>query len=145
MNDKGGIFLKTNIKTLGYEQLVHPETGKKYSVLMNEIENDDVSDLNKIIFKQIIHSLNLKYKRLEVANWIVDNLDENYCLYMSQRAISMEIGCSLKTVYYTIRELQNGNIIEKIENLGCLGYRINPVLICKEKNLKSIGICYYKK
>lgn len=129
---------------LGYETLVHPETGESYSVLMNEI-NEDVPDLNKIIIKQMIQSLNLRHKRLEVACWMIDNMDNNYCLYASQRAISGETNCSLKTVYYTIRDLQAADIIVKIENLGCIGYRINPKLICEDDNVKSIGICYKKK
>lgn len=133
-----------DIEVKGFEKLIHPETGESYSVLMNEV-NENVPDLNKIILKQMIHSLNLRHKRLNVANWMIDNMDNNYCLYASQRVISTKVNCSLKTVYYTIRDLQDGNIIEKIENLGCIGYRINPALICKDKDVSAIGICYKKK
>ena len=133
-----------NFEVQGYQKLIHPDTGESYSVLMNEIKGE-TSDLNRFILKQMINSLNLKHKRLDVANWIIDNMDDNYCLYASQRVISMKLNCSLKTVYYTLRDLQAAKIIEKIENLGCLGYKINPILICKDENISSIGICYKKK
>lgn len=133
-----------NFEVQGYQKLVHPDTGESYSVLMNEITSE-TSDLNRYILKQMINSLNLKHKRLDVANWIIDNVDDNYCLYASQRVISMKMDCAAKTVYYTIKDLQKAKIIEKIENLGVIGYRINPMLICKDENISSIGICYKKK
>ena len=60
------------------------------------------------------------------------------------KSLNNEFGYHTRSSYTDFKESVKP-IIEKIENLGCLGYRINPVLICKEKNLKSIGICYYKK
>ena len=51
----------------GFEKLVHPETGEKYSVLMNTTDRGGL-DLNRIILKQMINALNLKYKRLDIAN-----------------------------------------------------------------------------
>lgn len=134
-----------NFEVQGYQKLIHPDTGESYSVLVTEIEIQGEKNLNKYILKQMVQSLNLKHKRLDVANWMIDNMDDNYCLYYSQRVISMKLNCSLKTVYYTIRDLQTAKIIEKIENLGCLGYKINPALICKDENISSMGICYKEK
>lgn len=125
----------------GFEKLVHPETGEKYSVLMNTTDRGGL-DLNRIILKQMINALNLKYKRLDIANWIIDNLDSNYCMYASQKYIADTLGCGIKTVYYTIKVLQEQNILQKMEELRCYGYRINPLLLCHDKDITSIGICY---
>lgn len=127
----------------GFEKLVDAKTGEEYTVLMNEIDVGDVPDLNKVFLKQMISLLNFRYKQLEVATWIIDNLDSEYCIYESQYSISDKLGCGFKTVYSTLKNLQDAKILEKIMlNRSYNGYKVNPLLICKDKNINSLCICY---
>lgn len=140
-----------NYEVKGFKNLINPETGEKYAVLINEIdkseniEANNLFELNQIVLKQIINIWDFKYKRRDVVYWIIDNLDSNYCLFASQRYISEVVGCGPKTVYYTIKKLQELNFLQKTKEMKRGAYRINPLFLCYEDDVNSLGICYRVK
>ena len=80
-------------------------------------------------------------QRLRLAFWIIDHLDKENKLVMTQRAIAEQSGMSLQTVSRTLRALQEGTpaFLVKI-NSGA--YRVNPEVIWKGSYSNRMGICY---
>ena len=129
------------MRVLGYKTLIDPQTHENYKILVNEI-GEDIVDLNRIILKQVVKSFNFRLKRLDVANFIIDNLDNNYRVWMSQQAIAKELNMGDKTVYYTLRQMREYKILLKEDG----HYKVNPIFLCKDdKETHAIGFCYIKE
>lgn len=128
-------------KFVGYKNLVDPETGESYPMQMNVLEDRDFN-FHKVWLQHLVNSLDgVSNQRLRLAFWIIDNLDKENKLTMTQRAIAEKSGMSLNTVTKTMRALQEGNppFLVKI-NSGA--YRVNPDVIWKGSHSNRMGICY---
>lgn len=128
-------------KFMGYKTLVDMETGETYPMQMNVIEDKDFN-FHKVWLQHLVNSLdNISNQRLRLAFWIIDNLDRENKLTMTQRTIAKKSGMSLQTVSRTIRALQEGtpSFLIKI-NSGA--YQVNPNVIFKGSYSNRMGICY---
>lgn len=128
-------------KFVGYRELVDPETGEKYPMQMNVLEDRDFN-FHKVWLQHLVNSLDsISNQKLRLAFWIIDNLDRENKLTMTQRAIAEKSGMSYQTVNRTIKALQEGNpaFLVKI-NSGA--YRVNPEVIWKGSHSNRMGICY---
>lgn len=128
-------------KFVGSKGLIDPSTGELIPMQMVEVEDRDFN-FHKVWLQNLITSLDgISSQRLKLAFWILDNLDSENKLVMTQRAMAEKSGMSLNTVITTMKALQNGNpaFLQKI-NSGA--YRINPNVIWKGSYNKRMGICF---
>lgn len=131
-------------KFVGYKELVDPETGEKYPMQMNVLEDRDFN-FHKVWLQHLVNSLDsISNQKLRLAFWIIDNLDKENQLIMTQRAIAEATGMSTKTVNTTLKalcEAPEGSpaFLQKI-NSGA--YRVNPEVIFKGSHSNRMGVCY---
>ena len=131
-------------KFVGYKELVDPDTGEKYPMQMNVLEDRDFN-FHKVWLQHLVNSLDaISNQKLRLAFWIIDNLDKENQLIMTQRAIAKASGMSLQTVSRTLKalcEAPEGSpaFLQKI-NSGA--YRVNPDVIFKGSHSNRMGVCY---
>lgn len=128
-------------KFVGFKELIDPTTGETYPMQVNVVEDRDFN-FHKVWLQHLVNSLDsISNQKLRLAFWIIDNLDRENKLTMTQRKISEKSGMSLYTVTKTMRALQDGSpaFLVKI-NSGA--YRVNPEVIWKGSYNTRMGVCY---
>lgn len=128
-------------KFVGSKEFVDVSTGEVVPMQMVEVEDRDFN-FHKVWLQNLITSLDgISCQRLKFAFWVLDNLDSENKLVMTQRAMATKSGISIDTVKKTMKLLQNGNpaFLQKI-NSGA--YRVNPNVIWKGSYNKRMGICF---
>lgn len=114
-------------KIIGEQQLF-TEDGEIISCHVVQIEERD-ANFHKIWLGHIIQSLDLiGNQKIRLANFILANLDRENKLVMTQRKIAEKSGISIGTIISTMKALQEGNFLTKI-NSGA--YQVNPDIIFK--------------
>ena len=90
-------------KFVGYKILVDPETGETYPMQMNVMEDRDFN-FHKVWLQHLVNSLDsISNQKLRLAFWIIDHLDRENQLIMTQRAIADATNMSTKTVNTTLK------------------------------------------
>ena len=131
-------------KFVGYKTLVDPDTGEQYPMQMNVLEDRDFN-FHKVWLQHLVNSLDaISNQKLRLAFWIIENLDKENQLIMTQRAMAEASGMSLQTVSRTLKalcEAPEGSpaFLQKI-NSGA--YRVNPEVIFKGSHSNRMGVCY---
>lgn len=131
-------------KFVGYKTLVDPNTGETYPMQINVLEDKDFN-FHKVWMQHLVNSLDaISNQKLRLAFWIIDNLDKENQLIMTQRTIADASGMSLQTVSRTLKalcEAPEGSpaFLQKI-NSGA--YRVNPDILFKGSHSNRMGICY---
>lgn len=128
-------------KFIGTKTLVDPETGEAWASQINVLEDRDFN-FHKVWLEHLVQALDdISNQRLRLAFWIIDHLDKENKLVMTQRAIAEKSGMGLATVTRTMRALQGGEVpfLQKI-NSGA--YRVNPDVIFKGSFSNRIAVCY---
>lgn len=128
-------------KFVGTKTLVDPETGEAWASQINVLEDRDFN-FHKVWLEHLVQALDdISNQRLRLAFWIIDHLDKENKLVMTQRAIADKSGMGLATVTRTMRALQGGEVpfLQKI-NSGA--YRVNPDVIFKGSFSNRIAVCY---
>ena len=128
-------------KFVGSKEFVDVSTGEVVPMQMVEVEDRDFN-FHKVWLQNLIMSLDgISSQRLKLAFWILDNLNSDNQLVMTQRVMATKSGISIDTVKKTMKLLQNGNpaFLQKI-NSGA--YRVNPNVIWKGSYNKRMGICF---
>lgn len=123
--------------------MIDEETGEKIPVVQVSQEIDDRDfNFHKIWFGHFIQSLDtITSQRLKLAFWIIDHLDSNNKLSMTQRQIAEQSGISLKTVGLTMRALQEGDL-PFLRRLNGGTYIVNPDIIFKGNFGKRMAVLY---
>lgn len=153
MNGGGDVSLKTSSKGdrplcttkkqkfVGFKEFLDTSTNEVVPMQVIQVEDRDFN-FHKVWLKNLIMSLDdISNQRLKLAFWILDHLDSENKLVMTQRAISQKSGMSMNTVIRTMKALQSGRpaFLQKI-NSGA--YRVNPNVIWKGSFDKRMGICF---
>lgn len=128
-------------KFVGTKTLVDPETGEAWASQINVLEDRDFN-FHKVWLEHLVQALDdISNQRLRLAFWIIDHLDKENKLVMTQRAIAEKSGMGLATVTRTMRALQGGEVpfLQKI-NSGA--YRVNPDVVFKGSFSNRIAVCY---
>ena len=132
-------------KFVGSKTLIDPNTGESYPVQVNVIEERDFN-FHKVWLQHLVNGLDsISNQKLRLAFWIIENLDKENQLIMTQRTIAEKSGISYQTVSRTITELckkpENGGpaFLQKM-NSGA--YRVNPDVLYKGSHSNRMGICY---
>jgi len=139
------MFTTKKQKFVGYKELIDAETGEVYPVQFNTIEDRDFN-FNKVWLQHFVSGIDdIANQKLRLAFWLIDNLDKENQVIMTQRRIAEKSGMSLQTVNRTLKALQNStpSFLQKI-NSGA--YRINPDVIWKGSHSNRMGVCFeYQK
>lgn len=115
-------------KIMGQLELFNPLTGEVVPCHVVQIEERD-ANFHKIWLGHIIQSLDLiGNQKIRLANFILGNLDRENKIIMTQRKMASKSGISYGTVAETLKALQEGNFLTKI-NSGA--YQVNPDIIFK--------------
>lgn len=95
-------------KFVGIQEYINPQTGEVVPMQVTKLEDRDFN-FHKVWLQHLITSLDeISNKKMELAFWIIENLNTENQLIMTQRTISQKTGISLGTVRDTMKALQNG-------------------------------------
>ena len=116
------------VKVIGREQYINKETGLLEDFEVVSVEDRDFN-FHKVWLESIINSMDLLgNQKTRLAFWIIQHLNKENQLVMTQRQISEKSGISLKTVSVTMKTLLDSNFLRKI-NGGA--YCVNPDVLFK--------------
>lgn len=119
---------RRKMKIVGKQAYIDQETGEMNEVQVIDIEERD-ANFHKIWLSHILNSIDLiGNQKTKLAFWILDNIDSENQLIMTQRKIAKNSGISLYTVSETLKVLMDSNFLQKI-NSGA--YRVNPNVLWK--------------
>lgn len=125
------------VKIVGSEEWLNPRTGLIENFQVIQMEDRDFN-FHKIWLSAIINSLDIiGNQKTRLAFWIINNLDSNNQLIMTQRQIAKKSGISLKTVTDTLGILQDSKFLQRI-NVGA--YRVNPDVLFKGSHGHRLSI-----
>lgn len=132
-------------KYIGSKVLVDPETGEVYPMQMNQVEDRDFN-FHKVWLQNLIMSIDsIANQKLKLAFWIIENLNKENMLVMTQRKISEKTGISLPTVSKTMRllcEPEEKGTIPFLQKINSGAYRVNPDVLFKGSHSNRMGVCY---
>lgn len=129
-------------KFVGVKEFLDPTTNTLVPMQITTIEERDF-DFSKVWMRNLINSMDdIVNQKMRLAFWIIDNLNKENQLIMTQRKIAEKTGISLKTVSSTMKMLcepENGSLpfLQKI-NSGA--YRVNPDVMFKGSHSNRMGI-----
>ena len=119
---------KKKVKIIGTENYIKQDTGEIKEMQVINVEERDFN-FHKVWLGHIINSIDLiGNQKTKLAFWIIENLNKENQLIMTQRKIAEKTGMSMQTVSLTIKALIESNFLVKI-NSGA--YRVNPNVLFK--------------
>lgn len=128
-------------KLIGVTHYIDPKTGELVPMQVTKVEYRDFN-FHKVWLQNLIVSLDdVTNKKMELAFWIIDNLNKENQLVMTYRTIAKKSGISEGTVKATMKALQTGSIpfLKKI-NSGA--YQVNPEILWKGTHSSRMGIVF---
>lgn len=132
-------------KFVGTKILIDPKTGEKYPMQMNVIEERDFN-FTKVWMQHLINSLDeISNQKLRLAFWIIDNLNKENQLVMTQRTIAEKSGISYQTVSRTMKllcEPTQKDAKPFLQKINGGAYRVNPEVLFQGSHSNRMGICY---
>lgn len=133
---------RKKVKVIGTETYINQATGEINEMQVIDIEERD-ANFHKLWLGHILNSIDLiGNQKTKLAFWILDNLDSNNLLPMTQRQISDKSGISYQTVNRTLKALIESDFLQYV-NWGC--YRVNPEVLFKGgKNARMNVLIKYK-
>lgn len=112
-------------------------------------ENDPIDKKHLLVWLQhLVNSLDsISNQKLRLAFWIIDHLDRENQLIMTQRAIADATNMSTKTVNTTLKALCEApeGSPAFLQRINSGAYRVNPEVIFKGSHSNRMGICYEYK
>lgn len=125
------------VKIVGTEQYINQRTGEIQEMQVINIQERDFN-FHKIWLEHILTSIDLiGNQKTKLAFWIMNNLDKENRLIMTQREIAAKTKMSTKTVTDTLKALMNSNFLQKIHSGA---YRINPDVLFKGGKTDRINV-----
>lgn len=133
---------RKKVKVVGTETYIKQDTGELREMQVIDIEERD-ANFHKLWLGHILNSIDLiGNQKTRLAFWILDHLDSNNLLPMTQRQIADKSGISYQTVSRTLQALIDSNFLQRI-NQGA--YRVNPDVLFKGgKNARMNVLLQYR-
>lgn len=130
---------KKKVKIVGQREYIDPETGEPKQFQVIDIEERD-ANFHKFWMFNIIQSLDLiGNQKMKVAFWLIDNMNPQNQIIITQRKMAETIGVSLDTVRKTITSLVDSGFLKK-QGMGV--YIVNPDCIFKGGKGQRLNILY---
>ena len=128
---------RKKLKVIGTETYIKQDTGELKEMQVISIEERDFN-FHKVWLQHILNSIDLiGNQKTKLAFWIIENLNKENQLIMTQRQIAEKANMSLDTVRLTIKALLESDFLERI-NIGA--YRINPNVIFKGNKTDRMNV-----
>lgn len=119
---------RKKVKVIGTETYINQSTGEINEMQVIDIEERD-ANFHKLWLGHILNSIDLiGNQKTKLAFWILDQLDSENKLVMTQRKIAESSGMSIQTVSRTLNALMESNFLTRI-NSGA--YQVNPDVLFK--------------
>ncbi len=119
---------RKKLKVIGTKTYIDQQTGEICEMNVMNIEDRD-ANFHKIWLGHIIQALDMiGNQKIKVLNFLMENLNSENQLVMTQRKIAQKSGISYSTVAETMKALQEADFLVKI-NSGA--YQINPDVLFK--------------
>ena len=120
--------------------LIDPDTGELIPTITQIVPEDRDFNFTKVWLRHMIEALDeISNQKLKLAFWIIEHLDKENKLVMTQRAIAEKSGISLSTVALTMKTLQKQDFLRKI-NSGA--YIVNPNMLFKGKKNARMAVLF---
>lgn len=133
---------RKKVKVVGKESYINQSTGEINEMQVIEIEERD-ANFHKLWLGHILNSIDLiGNQKTKLAFWVLDNLDSNNLLTMTQRQIADKSGISYQTVSRTLKALIDSNFLQCV-NQGV--YRVNPDVLFKGGKNARMNVLYKYK
>lgn len=133
---------KKKQKLIGIQEYINPNTGECIPMQVVSVEERDFN-FHKIWLQNMVMSLSgITNKKIELAFWIIENVNRENQLIMTFREISKKTGLSLCTVRDTMKALQEGDMPFLVKLTSGGAYQINPQVIWKGSHGSRMGIIY---
>ena len=132
------------VKVVGHREYTDNLTGEIQDMQVISVEDRDFN-FHKVWLQHILNSIDLiGNQKTKLAFWIIENLNKENQLVMTQREIAKQTQISLETVRQTLKALSESNFLQKI-NSGA--YRVNPEYVFKgtRNNRLTVAIEYVNK
>lgn len=133
---------RKKVKVVGHETYIKQDTGEITEMEVVSIEERD-ANFHKLWLGHILQSIDLiGNQKTKLAFWILDNLNRENQLIMTQRKIAEKTGMSIATVNATISALIESDFLIKISSGA---YRVNPNVLFKggQKSRLNVLLKYY--
>ena len=131
--------LQRKTKIVGTRELMDTKTGELIPVQEISVEERDFN-FHKVWLSHLIQSLDeISNQKQRLAYWIIDNLDRENKLTMTQRQIAAQSGLSYQTVNRTMSLLKESGFLVQI-TIGA--YMVNPAIVWKGTHNARMGILY---
>ena len=128
-------------KLIGIQEYLNPNTGEFVPMQVVSVEERDFN-FHKVWLQHLVNSLDsISNQKLRLAFWIIDHLNRENQLVMTQRQIADKSGMSLKTVQRTMKALQEGEPAFLVRINGG-AYMINPSIVWKGSHAARMGIVF---
>lgn len=128
---------KTELKP---RTLLDPVTGEEITAVTTLEEVPTDQNFSKIWLKEFVQGIGaVSNVKTKVAFWIIDHMDRQNRLFMTQREIAKKSGYSIATITRTLTILQNENFLHKMP-YG-YGYQVNPDIIFRGGREKRMALC----
>lgn len=119
---------RKKVKIIGTETYIRQSDGTIEDMQVISVEERDFN-FHKIWLEHILTSIDIiGNQKTKLAFWIMNNLNRDNQLIMTQREIAKKTNMSTKTVNATIKALLESNFLQKTQ-LGV--YRVNPEILFK--------------
>lgn len=128
---------RKKVKVIGTETFINQQTGEICEMNVLNIEERD-ANFHKIWLGHVIQALDvIGNQKIKVLTFVLDNLNKENQLIMTQRKIAEKSEVSYATVAETIKALQDSNFLVKI-NSGA--YQVNPDVLFKGSKNNRLNI-----
>lgn len=128
---------RKKVKIIGKETYIKQDTGEITDMQVINIEERDFN-FHKIWLEHILTSIDIiGNQKTRLAFWIMNNLDKENRLIMTQRIIAEKTKMSTKTVTETLKALISSNFLQKVQS-GV--YRVNPNIVFKGGKNQRIDV-----
>lgn len=125
---KKQVTTRKKVKVVGTESYINRATGEIKDMQVIDIEERDFN-FHKLWLQNILNSIDLiGNKKTKLAFWIIQHLNKENQLIMTQRKIADATKMSLDTVRLTMKALMDSNFLLRI-NSGA--YVVNPDVVFK--------------
>ena len=131
------VTTRKKVKVIGTETYIKQATGELKEMQLIDIEERDFN-FHKVWLQHILNSIDLiGNQKTKLSFWIIEHLNKENQLTMTQRQIAQKSGISIDTVRLTMKALMDSNFLIK-QNMGV--YMINPYVVFKGGKTDRLNI-----
>ena len=124
---------------IGTDEFISKTTGEVIPAAMY-VDYCSDRDFHKLFLEEFLKTISeLNNKRSQIAYWLLQHIDKENCIEMSQKEIAEQSGISQRTLERTMQILQSTDPPFLIKR-GLGSYRINPDLIWKGSHQHRMAV-----